>query len=42
MGNNNELIKVAEIQSNMALLDKMKKIPDVTLKYIATNQSLYL
>ena len=38
----NELIKVAEIQSNMALLDKMKKIPDVTLKYIATNQSLYL
>jgi superfamily II RNA helicase len=38
----NELVKLAEIQSNMKLLEKIKLIPDITLKSIATNQSLYL
>ena len=38
----NELIKIAEIQSNMALLEKIKQIPDILLKSIVTNQSLYL
>lgn len=37
-----ELSKIAELQSNMALLEKVKLIPDVTLKSIANNQSLYL
>jgi superfamily II RNA helicase len=38
----NELTKIAEIQSNMTLLEKMKQIPTITLKSIVTNQSLYL
>ena len=38
----NELAKIAEIQSNMALLEKTKEIPNITLKSIVTNQSLYL
>jgi superfamily II RNA helicase len=38
----NELIKIAEIQSNMALLERIKQIPDILLKSIVTNQSLYL
>ena len=37
-----ELEKVALIQSNMTLLDKIKKVPLLTLKSVATNQSLYL
>ena len=37
-----ELEKIAEIQGNMYLLTLAKNIPDHTLKYIATNQSLYL
>ena len=37
-----ELEKVCEITNNMKLLEKIKKIPDVTLKSIVTNQSLYL
>ena len=37
-----ELEKLAEIQSNMKLLEKVKLIPNITLKSIATNQSLYL
>ena len=37
-----ELEKIAEIQGNMYLLSLAKSIPDHTLKYIATNQSLYL
>lgn len=39
---NNELAKIAEIQSNMTLLEKTKDIPNITLKSIVTNQSLYL
>tara|TARA_B110000483_G_scaffold3779_1_gene4435 strand:- start:2193 stop:4685 length:2493 start_codon:yes stop_codon:yes gene_type:complete len=38
----NELAKIAEIQSNMTLLEKTKEIPNITLKSIVTNQSLYL
>jgi len=37
-----ELEKLAELQSNIALLEKAKLIPTVTMKSIATNQSLYL
>jgi len=37
-----ELVKLAELQSNIALLEKVKLIPDITLKSIANNQSLYL
>ena len=37
-----ELKKIAEIQGNMLLLSLATTIPDITLKYIATNQSLYL
>ena len=37
-----ELEKVAMIQSNMTLLDKIKKVPILTLKSVVTNQSLYL
>ena len=37
-----ELEKLAELQSNISLLEKVKLIPNVTMKSIATNQSLYL
>ena len=37
-----ELEKVCEITNNLELLDKLKKIPIVTLKSVVTNQSLYL
>ena len=37
-----ELEQVCNIQSNIALLDKIKKIPELTLKSVTTNQSLYL
>ena len=37
-----ELEKIAELQSNMNLLEKAKSISEITLKSIATNQSLYL
>ena len=33
---------VCELTNNMKLLQKIKAIPDSTLKYIATNQSLYV
>lgn len=38
----NELERVAESTNNMVLLEKIKMIPQKTLKYIATNQSLYI
>jgi superfamily II RNA helicase len=38
----NELERVAESTNNMVLLEKIKTIPQKTLKYIATNQSLYI
>ena len=38
----NELEKICSIQSNLELLKTIKNIPSLTLKSIATNQSLYL
>ena len=38
----NELERVAESTNNLELLEKIKMIPQKTLKYIATNQSLYI
>jgi superfamily II RNA helicase len=37
-----ELEKVAENIGNIELLHKLKEIPKKTLKYVATNQSLYI
>jgi superfamily II RNA helicase len=37
-----ELEKVAIIQENLSLLEKLKEIPYITLKSCITNQSLYL
>jgi superfamily II RNA helicase len=37
-----ELEKVAEYIGDISLLHKLKQIPNKTLKYIATNQSLYI
>lgn len=38
----NELEKVAEVIGNIELLSKLRVIPQLTLKYVATNQSLYV
>ena len=37
-----EFEKVAETLQNFELLQTIKQIPDLTLKYVATNQSLYI
>jgi len=37
-----ELEKVAEINNNIPLLEKLRKIPELSLKYVATNNSLYI
>ena len=37
-----EIEKVAELIGNMSLLSKLKEIPLMTLKYVVTNQSLYV
>ena len=37
-----ELEKIAEMTGNMALLSRLKEIPTMTLKYVVTNQSLYV
>ena len=37
-----ELEQICETLQNMDLLKKLREIPDLTLKYIATNQSLYI
>jgi superfamily II RNA helicase len=37
-----EMEKIAESRGNIALLSKLKEIPVLTQKYVATNQSLYL
>jgi superfamily II RNA helicase len=37
-----EFEKVCEIVGNIELLEKLKKISSLTLKYVVTNQSLYL
>jgi superfamily II RNA helicase len=38
----NELEKIAELTNNISLLSKLREIPLLTLKYVATNQSLYI
>jgi superfamily II RNA helicase len=37
-----EFEKIAEMIGNIALLSKLKEIPNKLLKYVVTNQSLYV
>lgn len=37
-----EMERIAEMQCDMEFLSKLKQIPEMTLKYVATNQSLYV
>jgi superfamily II RNA helicase len=37
-----EMEKVAELTGNIAFLSKLREIPNMTLKYVVTNQSLYV
>jgi hypothetical protein len=37
-----EMEKIAEMNNNIPLLEKIRLIPTNTLKYVATNQSLYI
>jgi hypothetical protein len=37
-----EMEKIAELAGNILLLSKLKEIPLMTLKYVITNQSLYI
>jgi len=37
-----EFEKIAEMTGNVAFLNKLRDIPRLTLKYVATNQSLYV
>jgi hypothetical protein len=37
-----EIEKIAEMTGNISLLSKLKEIPNMTLKYVVTNQSLYV
>ena len=37
-----EFEKICESIENIELLQKIKQIPELTLKYVATNQSLYI
>jgi len=37
-----EMEKIAEMMGNIAFLSKLKEIPNITLKYVVTNQSLYV
>ena len=37
-----EIERVCEINNNIKLLEKVKKIPEITLKYVVSNQSLYI
>ena len=38
----NELKNIAEYSGNVEFLHKLTQIPELTLKFIATNQSLYV
>ena len=38
----NEFEKVAELVGDLSLLSKLREIPHMTLKFVVTNQSLYL
>jgi len=37
-----EMEKIAELTGNIAFLNKLKEIPAITMKYVVTNQSLYV
>lgn len=37
-----EMEKIAELTGNIEFLYKLKEIPNITLKYVVTNQSLYV
>ena len=37
-----EMEKIAELTGNIAFLSKLREIPNLTLKYVVTNQSLYV
>ena len=37
-----EVERAAEVMQNLELVEKMRQIPILTLKYVATNQSLYI
>ena len=37
-----ELEKVAELLNNLELLEKLHQIPELTLKYVVNNESLYV
>jgi len=37
-----EMEKIAEMTGNIAFLSRLKEIPTMTLKYVVTNQSLYV
>ena len=38
----NELMKIAEFMEDLDLLQKLKQVPEATLKYVVSNQSLYV
>jgi len=38
----NEMEKIAELTGNIHFLSKLREIPNMTLKYVVTNQSLYV
>jgi superfamily II RNA helicase len=38
----NEMEKIADMTGNVAFLSKLREIPNMTLKYVVTNQSLYV
>jgi hypothetical protein len=37
-----EMEKIAEMIGNIEFLSKLREIPNLTLKYVVTNQSLYV
>jgi hypothetical protein len=37
-----EMEKIAEMTGNIEFLSKLKEIPNLTLKFVVTNQSLYV
>ena len=37
-----EMEKIAELMGDMELLSTLKQVPLLTLKYVVTNQSLYI
>ena len=37
-----EMEKISEQMGNIAFLSKLREIPNMTLKYVVTNQSLYV